>query len=57
MNLDKLTSFVISVAFAAALMGNLDTLTRWVMVAHAKLLYESRTKTWGSPKFFKFQNN
>lgn len=53
MNLDKLTSFAISVVLAAALAGNLDTLTRWVAVAQAKLLFESRTETWGSPTFFK----
>lgn len=53
MNLDKLASFAISVVIAAALAGNLDSLTRWVIVAHAKLLYESRTETWGSPYFFK----
>lgn len=53
MNLDKLTSFAISVVLAAALMGNLDSLTRWVIVAQAKLLHEARTETWGSPKIFK----
>lgn len=56
MNLDKLTSFAISVVLAAALAGNLDTLTRWVIVAQAKLLYESRTETWGSPTVFKTNN-
>lgn len=53
MNLDKLTSFAISVVLTAALMGNLDSVTRWVIVAQAKLLYESRSSTWGSPYFFK----
>ena len=45
MNFDKLTDFAITVALAAALAGNLDSFTKWVYVAGAKLLYESRTKT------------
>lgn len=53
MNFDKLTDFAITVVLAAALMGNLDSLTKWVYVQRAKLLYESRTSTWGSPKFLK----
>lgn len=57
MNLDKLTSFAVSVVLAATLAGNLDRLQRLVMVAQAKLLYESRTSTWGSPYFFKTTNN
>lgn len=53
MNFDKLTDFAITVVLVAALMGNLDSLTKWVYAQRAKLLYESRTSTWGSPKFFK----
>lgn len=53
MNLDKLTSFAVSVVLAAALAGNLDRLQRWVIVAQAKLLYESRASAWGSPSVFK----
>lgn len=53
MNLDKLTSFAISVVLAAALMGNLDRLQLWVIKAQAKLLYESRASAWGSPSVFK----
>lgn len=52
MNFDKLTDFAITVVLVAALAGNLDKLTKWVFVARAKLLYESRTATWGSPDFF-----
>lgn len=52
MNFDKLTDFAIAVVLAAALAGNLDSFTKWVYVARAKLLYESRTSTWGSPYFF-----
>ncbi len=53
MNLDKLTSFAISVVLVAALMGNLDSLQMWVIKAQAKLLYESRASAWGSPVIFK----
>jgi len=52
MNFDKLTDFAITMVLAAALAGNLDSFTKWVYVARAKLLYESRTETWGSPLFF-----
>lgn len=55
MNLDKLTSFVISVVMAAAIMGmgNLDRLQLWVLKSQSKLLYESRASAWGSPSVFK----
>lgn len=56
MNFDKLTGvgsdFAITIVLAAALAGNLDKFTKWVYLARAKLLYESRTETWGSPDFF-----
>ena len=52
MNLDKLGQFAVGVVIAAAIAGNLDNLNRWVYVATAKLLYESRTSTWGSPIFW-----
>ena len=52
MNIDKLTDFAIAVVITAALAGNLDSFTKWVYVARANLLYESRTETWGSPIFF-----
>lgn len=53
MNLDKLTSFAVSVVITAALMGNLDRLQHWFVVAQAKLLYESRASNWGNPSVFK----
>ena len=55
MNFDKLTDFAITVVLMAALMGNLDSLTRLVHKAHAEIVYESRTSTWGSPIFFKLK--
>lgn len=56
MGIDKLANFAISVVLAAAVMGNVEQLTDWVHLATAKLLYESRTSTWGSPYFFKEKN-
>lgn len=52
MSLDKLMDFAITVVILAALAGNLDSLTKWVHLQHAKLLYESRTSTWGTPLIF-----
>ncbi|MBC7457083.1 MAG: hypothetical protein H7235_02305 [Bdellovibrionaceae bacterium] len=54
MNFDKLTDFAITIVLAAALAGNLDSFTTWVYVARAKLFYESRTESWGSPDFFPY---
>lgn len=53
MSFDKLTDFAITIVLAAALAGNLDSFTKWVYVARAKLLYDSSTSTWGGPDFFK----
>lgn len=51
MNLDKLGQFAATVVIAAAVAGHLDSLNRWVQIATAKLVWESRTSTWGSPIF------
>ena len=52
MNFEKIGQFAVGIVIAAAIAGNLDTLNRWVYIATAKLLYESRTSTWGSPIFW-----
>ena len=52
MNLGKLGDFAIGIVIAAAIAGNLDTLNRWVQVATAKVLWESRASNWGSPRFW-----
>ena len=52
MNFDKIGQFAAAVVIAAAVAGHLDSLNRWVQVATAKLVWESRTATWGSPIFF-----
>ncbi len=55
MNFEPIIKFATGVVFAAAIAGNLDTLNRWVYVATAKLLWESRTATWGSPHWHEHQ--
>lgn len=52
MNLDKI--FVIAAAVIASLLFsmNLSEVQTLIWRAQAKLIYESRTETWGSPRFF-----
>lgn len=62
MNFDKIIPLIAAVVIAAAAAGKLDALTLWVYKAQAKLVYESRSSAWGSPRFFpehsiKKQNN
>lgn len=53
MNLDKLFEWVVVIVMAFALTGNVDTLTRWVYRAQAKVVYESRASNWGTPSILK----
>ena len=52
MNLDKLFVWITAVVIGFAATGNLDVLQSYVWKAQAKVIYESRTSTWGSPRFF-----
>jgi hypothetical protein len=52
MNLEKLVSFSLAVVLAAALTGNLEKFTGQVQLATLKLIRESQTSHWGSPRFF-----
>lgn len=52
MNLDKLFALVIGTVLLISSVVRLDGLQAWVWRAQAKLIYESRTETWGSPRFF-----
>lgn len=56
MNLEKLFVWAIRVVMAFSATGNLDVLQTWIWRAQAKLIYESRTSTWGSPRFFPEQS-
>lgn len=52
MGLEKVISFAATVVLMAAATGNLDKLQMWVWKAQAKVIYESRSSNWGSPRFF-----
>lgn len=56
MNLDKLITISIAVVFALSVSMNLDKVQTLIWRAQAKLIYESRTETWGSPRFFPKQH-
>ena len=55
MNLDKLFSWIVPVVIAAAVLGNLESLQRWIWTMQAKTIAASKTSTWGSPRFFPTQ--
>ncbi len=42
----------VSVVLMAAAVGNVDKLQMWIWKAQAKVIQESRTSNWGSPRFF-----
>jgi hypothetical protein len=52
MSLENLVKWVIGIVMASAAVGHLDTLQSWIWRAQAKVVIESRTSTWGSPRFF-----
>ena len=52
MNLDKLITIAAGIVVAFSLTMNLDKIQTLIWRAQAKLIYESRTETWGSPRFF-----
>jgi hypothetical protein len=53
MNFDKLFTWIISIVIGFAAVGKVDTLQRWIWIAQAKVVAESRTSNWGSPRFFR----
>ena len=52
MNFDNLITWVAGIVLAAALTGHIDDLQLWIWKAQAKVVHDSRTSTWGSPRFF-----
>ena len=52
MTLDKLITISVGVIIALSVTMNLDRIQTLIWRAQAKLIYESRTETWGSPRFF-----
>lgn len=52
MNFDKALTWIIGVVVAASLTGHLPKLQILIWKAQAQIVHESRTSTWGSPRFF-----
>lgn len=52
MNLDKMFVWITAIVIAFAAAGRLDVLQTLIWRAQAKVIYESRASTWGSPRFF-----
>lgn len=57
MNLDKLITISAGVIIAFSVTMNLDKIQTLIWRAQARLIYESRTETWGSPRFFPRQSD
>lgn len=53
MNLTNLIFWSASVITALAGVHNIDSIQRAIWKAQARIIYESRTETWGSPKFLR----
>ena len=52
MNLGKLITISVAAVVTLSATMNLDEIQTWLWRAQAKLIYQSRTETWGSPRFF-----
>jgi len=50
--IEKMMPMIVGVILMAAVTGNIDKLQMWVWKAQAKVIQESRTSNWGSPRFF-----
>lgn len=55
MNLTNLIFWSLSIITAITGVQNIDVIQRGILRAQAKLVYESRTANWGSPKVFRSQ--
>ena len=45
-------AWIVAVVLLFAGTGNLDVIQKWLGKAQAQVIYESRSSTWGSPRFF-----
>jgi hypothetical protein len=52
MNLQNVMVWVIGIVIAAAAVGKLDVLQRWVWISEARTIEAGRASSWGSPRFF-----
>lgn len=57
MNLSNLIWWCIGLIISWAGVQNIDAIHRTVLIAQAKLVYESRTATWGSLRFLTDQDS
>ena len=57
MNLEKLMTWIVGIVIAFSAAGKLDILQTWIWKAQAKVIYESRSSNWGSPRFFQRSNS
>ncbi len=53
MNLNKLVILSAGIVLALSATMNLNQLQTWIWRAQARLIYESRTENWGSPKILR----
>ncbi len=49
---EKMMPMIAAVVLMAATAGEIDKLQMWIWKAQAKVIQESRTSNWGSPRFF-----
>lgn len=56
MNFTKLIMWSLAAVSMWGAGRQVDVIHFAVLKAQAKLIYESRTKNWGSPKFFKYRD-
>ena len=52
MNFDKVLTWIVGIVLAAVATGQLPKLQLMIWKAQAQVIQESRTSTWGSPRFF-----
>ena len=52
MNFDKILTWIVGVVLAVAATGQLPKPQLMIWKAQARVIQESRTSTWGSPRFF-----
>lgn len=57
MNIQSVATWIAGLVIAAAAAGHLAGVQSWIWRSEAKVISESRTSTWGSPRFFPQREN
>lgn len=52
MNFDKALPWILAIVVSAAAAGRLNELQAWIWRAEARVIFENRASSWGSPRFF-----